>query len=665
MSSKTNKKTQAATSKGPAWQRPALLLLPAVLGFLLYALTTLDHGFVLDDGLVLEKHRHVQNGTNGISQIMRTNYASGYQNFNDGLYRPLSLVTFALEKQWFDLNPKTSHFIQALLYGLALVLLTLWLRKLFAPGSKWPLWIALLFALHPIHTEVVANLKSRDEIMAFLFFCGAAWLFTKWLSTPRKPVLLMGAALSYLFAAFSKESAVTFVAIFPLIAWYVSAKGQPLFSKQNVIGTAVMAVPALLFLAVRSSVLSELGEVDSGVANLLQNPLMESDSFIHRLATAAAIQGLYIQKLFLPFDLSHDYSYNAIPVVGLDSVKALFWMIINAGLIGLGIWGAMQKKWWAFGILFYYITVAVVANLIILIGAMAGERFLFSPTLGWCIAIVAGISLLPLKENLRPIVFAGVALIWSVLTLQRIPEWESNYTLFTADVDRVPNSARAHYNAGTAMNDEAALRPNEATALRSEAAQHMRTALEIWPEYQDAYNNLGIILLNAGNYEAAHQVYTDFIKAYPEYIKARYNMGSVCSQLKRYAESEMHYEAFVLANPNHNQALFMVAEVEGFQNKFDEAAAHLERLIALEPQNDRGYLKLAMTHAISNRPEQAEKILQQAIRLNPNNADSHFNLGLIYLNTGRSAQARAQFNTTLNIDPNYERARMALQQLGG
>lgn len=641
------------------WREIAQFLLPAVLALLVYAVMTKDHGFVLDDGLVLQKHRHVQNGMSGISKIMSTNYASGYQDFNDGLYRPLSLVTFAIEKDWFDLDPSTSHIIQSLLYALSILMLILWLRELFDPKSTWPFWIAMLFALHPIHTEVAANLKSRDEIMAFLFFCAAAWCFTRWL-TQRDIVWLVCGVLSYLLATFSKESAITFLAIFPLIAWYKSSS-----LKNGGIGMAAMLVPAIIFLLVRASVLGPLGDADSGVSSLLQNPLIENDGFGNRLGTAASIQGLYLQKLFLPFQLSHDYSYNAIPVVGLSSLGGLFWLLVNAALIGLGIWGAVKKRWWAFGILFYYVTVAVVANLVILIGAMAGERFLFSPALGWAIAVVAAIRLIPMKARARSWVLAGVCGILFWFTVERIPDWETNYTLFSTDVERVPNSARAQYNAGTSMNDEALEQPREAVELRNQAVVHLRKAIEIWPDYQDAYNNLGITLMNATRYEEAHEVFTDFIRLYPDYMKARYNMGSLCNQMKRYDEAELHFERFLEANPQNNQVLYMLAEAEGYQNKFDEAMEHLRALIELEPNNDRGYVKLAMAHAITNNVTEAEKLLDQAIEINGRNVDSRFNRGLIYMNTGRSDQARQEFEAALKINPNFDRAKGALQQLSG
>jgi hypothetical protein len=309
--------------------------LPAVLGFMLYLLT-LGHGFVLDDNLVITRNVHVQEGLAGIPKILSTNYAHGHQGvgFNDGLYRPLSLVTFAMEKAFFGLSPAISHFLQALLYGLLILALMAWLNSLF-PNSSWVWWSLLLFAAHPIHTEVVANLKSRDEILALLFFALSAWHYNTWLLNSK---LINGLAclLFLTLALFSKESAITFLALFPLMLWYQNGG-----LKKHWFQLLWLFIPAIIFLGIRFIVLSNAGTVDSGVTGILQNTLSTTDSINERLGTAASIQWFYLQKLFVPINLSSDYSYNAIPLQGLFGLEAILGMLFGATLLVIGL--AMAK----------------------------------------------------------------------------------------------------------------------------------------------------------------------------------------------------------------------------------------------------------------------------------------------------------------------------------
>ena len=632
------------------------LCIVAFVGLSLYT-ASFNHGFVLDDNLVITSNSHVQKGLSGIPDLLRYNYAHGHAEYNDGLYRPLSLITFAIEKELFNLGSKSSHVIQVFLYALLLIVLLLWLNSLLDNHTYWPLIITLLFAAHPIHTEVVANLKSRDELLAMLFFSTAALYFTRWLGN-QKIMSLVFAMLAMFIASFAKESTVTFAAIFPLIAWY---KNEDF--KKLVIGSAFLSAPILLFLIIRSLVLSDLGPVDSGVSSLLQNSLIENDGFINRISTGAVIQGLYFILLFIPIGLSHDYSYNAIEIVNLSDPEAIVWiMVILASLI-VGFIGVKRKKWWGFGIIFYFITISAVANVFILIGAMAAGRFVFAPSLGFSIAIVAGLHQAIQNRKLFHISATVIIIAFSVLTIGRVPDWESNFTLFTADVDKVPNSARAQYDAGSGYIEESKTDRRNAPTYLTKARIHLNKAIEIWPDYQDAYNNLGISYMNTREYEEAYAVYESFIQKFPTYSKARYNMAMTCFNLKRYAETESHLEIYLESGNQNNDALYVLAEAEGFQQKFDEAISHLMLLVKNEPKKERGHLKLATAYAITGNTQGAEVEFNKALQSNPNNSETYTNLGLLYLNTNRVNEGRKSLEKALSLNQNNANAKALLDQI--
>ncbi|GAB5537991.1 MAG: tetratricopeptide repeat protein [Salibacteraceae bacterium] len=639
-------------------QIPVGAIVATSIALLLY-LTSINHGFVLDDNLVITSNTHIQKGVNGIPDLLKYNYAHGHDGYNDGLSRPLSLVSFAIGQQIHGLNPFMLHLMQAIFYALLILVLYWWLAALFSEYQTEVFWIIMLFAVHPIHTEVVANIKSRDELFALLFFGLAAWQFTRWINGSKSKHLLF-ASLWMVMASFSKESAVTFIAVIPLIAFFKQVKAKTL-----VMGTTIMTLPIAFFLMVRQAVLSNLGEVDSGVANLLQNSLMEIGGFAERFATAAGIQGLYLQKLFIPIALSHDYSFNAIPVIGIFSAQGIFWIGINAILIALGIWGLFKRAKWSFGILFYYITIAVVANLFVLIGAMAAERFLFAPSLGWCIAIVFIISHLKQLGNYRLHLLGSLCLVFSVLTVLRIPDWKSNFSLFTTDVVKVDDSARAHYNAGTAYSDEAKKRPRKAREYSAQAQFHLQRAVEIWPDYQDAYNNLGISYMNSKAYGEAYEVFAAFIKRYPEYSKARYNMGMTCFQLQKYSEAEAHLEAFLKSTPNNVQALYIAAESEGYQSKMEEAIEHLNQLIAIKPNHAEAILKLGLAYGMLGNSPQAFRYLSKAVELSPNDVDTRFNLAVYYTTQGENSKALEELDKCLELNPNFENAKSLRESLVG
>jgi Flp pilus assembly protein TadD len=617
-----------------------------------------NHGFVLDDNLVITSNKHVQDGFSGIGDLLKYNYAHGHAEFNDGLYRPLSLITFAIEKDLFGLNKTASHILQVLIYALLVLLLLLWLKDLFGENSHWPFFIALIFAAHPIHTEVVANLKSRDELLALLFFLASVIYFTKWISERQTTQLLIATGFMFI-ASFSKESAVTFVTIFPLVAWFKAPK-----FKTALTGSIIMMLPVIIFLIIRQWVLSELGPVDSGVSSLLQNSLIENDGFIERMATGALIQGLYFTKLFLPINLSHDYSYNAIEVSTLSNFTSIICLIVVGTLLALGVLATIKKRWIGFGILFYFITISAISNVFILIGAMAAERFTFAPSLGFAIAIVvASHQFIRQKLARNAILYSFIGLL-VILTIQRVPDWKSNFTLFTADVNKVPNSARAQYDAGSAYIDEAKVDQRMASKYLNLARSHLKEAIRIWPDYQDAYNNLGISYMNDREYDQSYLVYSDFIKRFPSYTKARYNMAMSCYNLQRYDEAELHLEEFLATGIQNKDALYILAESEGFQQKFNEAIEHLNQLAAIEPNKDRSHSKLAMAYAITGNEQLAETELNKCLEINPNNSETHTNLALIYMNTGRIVEAKKSLETAIRLNSSNQRALNLLAQLG-
>src|ERR1700733_11899449 len=139
-------------------------IIAALFGFILYA-STIGHDYCLDDVAVIKSNSFTQMGVSGIPTLLRTYYWQGSCNINAGLYRPLSMILFAIEWQFFPNAPHVYHFVNVLLHALIGYLLFSLLTKLFAKTNLvFPFIVTLLFLAHPIHTEVVANIKSADEL---------------------------------------------------------------------------------------------------------------------------------------------------------------------------------------------------------------------------------------------------------------------------------------------------------------------------------------------------------------------------------------------------------------------------------------------------------------------------------------------------------------------
>ena len=202
-----------------------------LLTFLLYGNTILNE-YALDDAIVITENTFTKQGFKGIDELFSHDSFRGFFGKDKklvagGRYRPLSLVTFAIEYSIFGLNPHVSHFLNILLYAFTCLVLYKLLILLLHRNRriKKPYVIALLstliFIAHPVHTEAVANIKGRDEIMVLLFSLLTV-LWTYHYIENHKFKFLLAVIFFFTLALFSKENGITFLGIIPLSIYFFS-----------------------------------------------------------------------------------------------------------------------------------------------------------------------------------------------------------------------------------------------------------------------------------------------------------------------------------------------------------------------------------------------------------------------------------------------------------
>ncbi|MFN0173259.1 MAG: tetratricopeptide repeat protein [Saprospiraceae bacterium] len=478
---------------------PSILLL--AMAFALY-LIGLKYGYVLDDEMTYWKNEYVQKGLAGIRQIFSADSFMGYfkeQKFllEGGRYRPLSLATFAMEVEFFGPNkPAVGHFFNVLLYGFTGVLMYRILLGLFPirEGGRWffslPFIASALFMLHPLHVECVENIKGRDEILALLGGLGALWATLKYFDTKGWWWMLIS-AVSLLLGMFAKENALTFVVVIPLTVWF--------FTKVSLNRVLITALPllaaALLFIWVRYEALGYLlntGKISA--TDIMNNPFFGMTGQ-EKIATIFLTLGWYIKLLFLPHPLTIDYYPYHVPKVGWSDWRALAGLALNIGMGLWALWNIRKRSIPAYAILFYLLTLSIVSNLFVSVGTFMNERFLYMPSMGFC--ILAGwffTRKLPewLKEQpdsaypLGMIIFACIAGLLAYRVVTRIPDWQSTLTLNGAAVKVSEGSARSHCFYATGLYEEKYVKTKnreEKERLVTQMEYHVKRSLEINPNY--------------------------------------------------------------------------------------------------------------------------------------------------------------------------------------
>jgi protein O-mannosyl-transferase len=450
--------------------RVALLLAVAML---VYGNTLLNN-FSMDDELYIFRNSAVTSPSlKGLLEATKAN----------NVFRPVTFATFALNWAIGSTHPFGYHLFNLLLNATVALLIYLVLRTLLEAvprGTTVALAAALLFAVHPIHTEAVASVAARSEVLAAVFLM-AAWL----LHLYDQHILSLA---GFVLALLSKESAVAFVPL-ALVGDYARAKLKPLHRYVWIAGVAG------LYLAVLWKI--QGGRFGEKGINFLDNPLAELPASL-RILNALRIAWKYAGLHVYPASLSCDYSYNAILLYSgwRHTAPAA---VAAALVLVLWIWALWtQRRAWVLAGAIYLGGFAATANLLVPTGTIMAERLAYLPSAGFCLLVALIWRWLENHgRRLAWTVFAIVMAALAMRTVVRNQDWRDNFTLFSAAVREVPGSAKMHANLGGEY-----MYRDQLEAARKE----FQTALRIYPDFPDAMEFYGLVESRTGHDQEARRL---------------------------------------------------------------------------------------------------------------------------------------------------------------
>jgi hypothetical protein len=509
---------------------------------------TIPNEFAMDDELVSLDHPLVSKGISAIPEIFATRYVQNDMQSYE--YRPIVLVSFAIEHQFTDGNPHFSHFINIILYALTGVLLFQILSMLFL-NFHWilPASITMLFLIHPIHSEVVASLKNRDELLSFIFTLLSIRSILFHFERKHLKYLLFG-IIFFILALLSKKSATPLIFTLPLILYFF--KDLPL--KKAIL---YFIVPVLFIFIVNLIVKNSLETVNRP-GLYFENPFyVDKPSLIEKLPMAFYSMGYYIKLLLFPYPLLVYYGYSYVEIEGWDNI----WTIISALIfIGGGVYSLMnltKKNILIFGFLYFTLNIGIFSNVIPTPGIIA-DRFAYGASLGFSIFICYLLFTL-LKVDiskdakLRIPSFLtygsiGLLLICNIYIFQRNKDWKDHLTLYLVDSEKAPESAKIHaLIGGYCMQSmersrtgklKKALTQAEMAKFTELSETHLKAALKIFPNYVACMNNLGTLFYSyKGEIDSSALYFESVLKLEPEHTQANFNLGSY---------HEMRYTALLM-----------------------------------------------------------------------------------------------------------------------
>ena len=629
---------------------PGMVALMAIVTALLY-LQVLKAGFVLDDVMVITENSFVKQGVSGIPEILSNDAMTGYMGkqpnlLEGGRYRPLSLVFFAVGYDLFGEQAAWFHIFNLLWYLLSGILLYILLAKLFKgnESNRRTLFLAasvLLFMVHPIHTEVVCNIKGADELLSLMFGL-AGWIFVlRW--SDRKSFANLVLVWLFLFLSFmAKESSLPLVAAIPLSLIYF----RNFTVKKSLSVAAYLLVPVVIYLAFRQNALGFFLSGEVKTTGIMNNPYVEA-TVGQKYSTILFTLLLYLKLLFVPHPLTHDYYPWQVPLQSPSDLWVWVAVLVTGGLVWFAIRGWKQQSPFSFAILYFFITLSIVSNVLVNVGTLMNERFLFIPSVAFPILIFWLLNrFFPEKKGFMLLAMALVAVTtvtFAWLTWRRVPDWNNTMSLNRSAIGVSKNSARANLFYGVALFNDALKPENDSLKanLLTEAGIHIDRALHIYPEYRDALN------MKAG---VAAEIWKSD-KSLPALLKAFDEVMSVRAVpfVEEFTDWLMPRSDPALMVP----FLYRVGydHLARGQRNFPEALKYLKKGHQLAPSDPKILFGLCVVSHLSGNYREAILYGEQFTRMHGENAEILLYSGRSMVQTGQVSKGNQYLEQAYQLKP--------------
>lgn len=643
---KTKKSTLKVVKEVPhvasQWENRKLhMLVLAVLSILLYA-NTITHDYTQDDAIVIYDNEFTTKGFAGIPGLLKYDTFRGFfkvdgkeKLVSGGRYRPLTPVMFAVEYQFFGRSPMMGHILNILWYALLVVVLYITLERMFLreePSSHWRYMIlaaCILFAVHPVHTEAVANIKGRDEIICLLGSIASLYYALRW-HDERKTKYMILSGLLFFLALLSKENTITYLAVIPL-ALYTFRKVSIATSLKYILPAVVGTVA---FLAIRSSVIGF--DMGGTPMELMNNPFLKwtnggyvALSKMESLPTMLYCLGRYLSLLVIPHPLTHDYYPRHIDIMSWGDISVILSTLIYLAMGIYAILNLKKRSIVSFCIIYFIATISIVSNIVFPIGTNMSERFLFMPSVGFALLVAyLGWKIYDKYPAVIKGIFTLVVIAMIAKTVTRNTVWKNDYTLFTTDVHTSTRSAKILNAAGGTKSNRASKMEDgpEKTKLLEEAIDHTTKALEVHPNYKNAMLIQGNSYFYNKEFEKAVASYEQILALYPGDADGESNLAIALRDAGKYygekkqdlVNAEKYLKRSLALRPNDFEANRLMGVTNGIKGNHAEAIKYFEKVADLQPNNASAYVNLYNAYKAYGDENKANINYQKAIELNPN-----------------------------------------------
>lgn len=566
------------------WKRPIAIF--SLITLALYFFSFFNQ-FVWDDEQFIYRNEYVRDFA--VEKIFTTNTVAGAGELSN-YYRPLTTLSFAIDYQFWQLNPFGYHIVNTLLHlGSGILIYYLLLKLKF--NKQLSFVTALIFLVHPLQTEAVTYVNSRGDSL-YTFFLTLSLLLHTYIFENKKRIFTIynahfevkkvyiacAVVITYLASILSKEIALAGLGLQALIIFrylFLEIENKKYFFKNwihffvdncwSVISFMCNVIVVAVYLKLRSSALNF-----DNTFNFYSDHSVYSENVVVRLLTFLKIIFIYIKLIFIPYPLHMERNVSLVEHI----INPWFFAFI--ALVSLLSWMSywQWKKKQSLDILFGWAWLAVMlvpVSGVIAINGLMYEHWLYLPLVGFCIVFYGIIDLLKpelLKNKPTKYFFIAFACVFGLLTLLQNYYWSSPITLYT-HLLKYTDSARIHNNLAMAYSDE---------GRRQEALGEYQKAIDYGMNYPQIYHNMGNTYRDMGDIANAKLSYQKALEVSPSFHFTYGNLAKIYIEEKDFdqAVAVMQLaEKYYPTVPDYDLLELQILQEAGNKKSFEEKKAFI------------------------------------------------------------------------------------------
>ena len=627
----------------------ALLVACATLPYL----NILVNGFVYDDDNQVLRNPYVRS-FRYLKEIFTSNVWSFWGTHAvTNYYRPMMTLGYLFCYKLFGMRAYGFHLVSLLLHVLVVCLVFVLAERL--TGDRVSSCVAaLLFALHPVHTESVAWIAAVTDLEVTLFYLLTFGLFLA-LPTPgggRSGPRLAAMSAAFVLALLSKEQAMTFPALATLYEHFWRDDRAQTRASQKVARYGGLWLAGAVYMIFRIHLLGTLAPNDP----------FRKLSAAEIVLSAIALLGQYAGKLVWPVRLCAFYVFHSSASLLDPRVLAGVLVLLALAALFLVSWRSPEPnvRLASFYVLWFLATLGPVLNAHWVAANVFTERYLYLPSVG--VAWLAGLGWSKLWSRLaarptqrRALLLAGIVVgaLYTVRIVLRNRDWNNDVVLYTRTLEFSPDAYIIQNNLGTVywhLGDH------------DKAESIWRDALAQNPNRANVLNNLGMAVARKQRYTEAVDLFKRSIEIKPDEADPHRNLGTVYRLMGMPGPAEVELRKALELSPLDYRFLNDLGQLYLNEGRVGEAEEQFRASLRNFP-NAFAHDFLGQIEVNRHAAEEAERDFRAALSLDPRDSNAHFGLGYLYQSTGRRAEALREYQAGLALNPTDARAREAMQKL--